>query len=658
MPQTTTYLSIALLILAFSIVVVLVIRFWFRMRQRRVSSETSSPQQAPADDLREEPPLDTTVPILSSTVEGAELSSSFGAKQSGFKPLDQAIKLPQGEDLSPCKAEPLLEDTSRTSVPVQIEPRLATLNRDVLNETKQIIREYTASGVESKQTQPGSVIQKPSPVGDQVAVRRLPQDSQPDESTPREFESSPHVAGKLNSTQDEHEPTPTPPVYHPPKPPTPKNKMSNDQTPTSSPSTTKTDLQLRLQLVFGRGGIVKTMALVPDKRLEMPSDLELTGTQGKLSITELRDDCYEPVPIPDPTNTLRQGIEWHGRDGGHRYRWTLGGRSLYVLSPGDEFGLHGFISAARLGLNTRNTVLVEAFLREDVSVALANAGCVGFEVNDDKVPGVPSGWLLFRDVTPTRAVPMRGERDILNALCPAHEVEPHFVGGIRLERNTWLSGFPPRIRLTGGFESDFRVMIDGQTAYRASDGAFEAKGWDGEGEHRIWFGDRVETYTLHKMEEDWDSWRAYCFGSGAAICGAGICRGENQLCRQVRVPATNPLLLGAQPGDIFYCRAAYNIRSQSLVALVPFSPVWALPIDPAHVDKDTGHLILLEPLPPRAVDLTTNRNKGMERNLRVWFVAINNAGRKQLRLAGDSEEGKALWRLYRTTAKQIWRRMR
>ena len=77
------------------------------------------------------------------------------------------------------------------------------------------------------------------------------------------------------------------------------------------------------------------------------------------------------------------------------------------------------------------------------------------QVLDETTPGVPSGWLLFRDVKPTRAVPRRDEAHILNALCPLRDIEPHYVGGIRLTRRTWLAGFPPRIRFTGELEESF-----------------------------------------------------------------------------------------------------------------------------------------------------------------------------------------------------------
>ncbi|MBU0646693.1 hypothetical protein KJ611_04480 [Patescibacteria group bacterium] len=455
------------------------------------------------------------------------------------------------------------------------------------------------------------------------------------------------------------EPTFKPPTYQPLTPPTPVPRTLTTRESASRPAPRRSaDLGIRLQLVFGRGGIVKTLALVPDRRDGMPGDVEITGIQGELRLTELRDNCYEPVPLPDAANVLQQGIEWRGRGDARRWRWVMGGRELYVLAPGDEFGLHGFVSTARLWLNARHAVLATENLREDVLAALANVGCVNPEVCDDQTSGVPTGWILFREVTPRLVVPMRNEQDLLNALCPAHEIEPHFIGGIRLERNTWLAGFPPRIRLTGELGGGFQVMIDGQPAQLAADGAFEVPGWDAVGEHRLWFGDRYETYSLRTIDESWDGWHAHDFGTGAAICGAGIHQIEGTHCRQVRVPASNPLLIGARPGEIFCCQAHDDIRSETIFALVPFSPVWALPIDTLHADKRTARIVLLNAVPPIATAGHTIRNRNMARALRKWVTTINDARHKQLALAEEIDGAKTLWRHYCVAAKQLWRRMR
>lgn len=479
------------------------------------------------------------------------------------------------------------------------------------------------------------------------------------------------IVEKEKTPSDSHVQAPSPQMpLEPDEPPKPPTYQPTAPSPSTSPSrsrrstgwrttqTSNADLRLRVQLVFGRGGVVRNLAVAPDRRDGMPDEVEVTGTQGELHLTELREDCYEPLTLPDAGNALLQGIEWRGRGDARRWRWVLGGRELYVLAPGDEFGLHGFVSTARLWLNARHVVLATKRLREEVLTALVQTGCATPDVSEDSASGVPAGWLLFRDVIPTRAVPMRDDRDILNALCPAHEIEPHFVGGIRLERNTWLAGYPPRIRFTGEFANGFEVKIDGHLALRASDGAFEAPGWDSEGEHRLWFGDQAETYSLCTMEESWSHWHAHDFGTGAAICGASTCQADATRQRQVRVPASNPLLIGARPGEIFCCYSRSDIRCESLLAMVSFAPVWALPLDPAHVDKESARILLLNPNEPQNDVRLPTGNRVVNRKLAAWSAVIREAGCKGLRLTQDDHQTKALWQRYRVVAKQLRRKLR
>jgi hypothetical protein len=486
----------------------------------------------------------------------------------------------------------------------------------------------------------------------------------PPESTilPTVKEEEPSIETLQHQAPEEADIAPRPPTYHPPAPPAPTAPTRSPRTPPTQNTPVKqngnANLRLRVQLVFGRGGVVKSLALAPDRRDGMPSEIEITGTQGELHLAELRDDCYEPVMLADASNALLQGVEWRGRGDARRWRWILGSRELYVLAPGDEFGLRGFVSTARLWLNARHVVLATKRLREEVLSALAEAGCATPEIGDDTIPGVPSGWLLFRDVIPTRAVPMRDDRDILNSLCPAHEIEPHFVGGIRLERNTWLAGFPPRIRFTGEFANGFQVKIDDHPAHPASDGAFEVAGWDSEGEHRLWFGDRAETYSLCTMDEGWSHWHAHDFGTGAAICGASTDRIDGARWRQVCIPAANPLLIGARPGEIFRCRVRNGVNTERILALVPFAPVWALPMDRLSEKNCSARLVLLEFIEPINTLEQSLRKRNNNSALRQWAFSIRNVRRKQLTLAVESDDTKSLWRRYGVVAKHLWRQLR
>lgn len=458
----------------------------------------------------------------------------------------------------------------------------------------------------------------------------------------------------------ENEPLPKPRSFIEPKPPPITKVRTKKQRKSDSKPTDVMDanLPIRLQLVFGRGGIVKSLALVPERREEMPANIEATTTHGRLPLSEWSADSYEPVPVSDVPSALSEGVVFQARCGGQRWLWELSKREIYVLAAGELAGWLTRRRDQRLWLNTLHVVLAKDSLRDQVLAALSEAGCATPEVSDSTTPGVPPGWILLRDVKPTRAVPMREERDPLNVLCPAHEIETLFLGGIKLDRRLWLAGFPPRIRFAGELGNDFQVLIDGQPAQLARDGAFEALGWDAEGEHRLWFGGRAETYSLRTMEEGWEHWPTHDFGTGAAICGASTQQIGGARWHQIRIPARNPLLVGARPGEIFYCQARHDVRSETILALVPFAPVWALPWDPVHADKRSARVLQLDLREPDCSDDQCNRKRDADRAFRRWIAAINDAGRKQLALAVEGEDAKALWRRYRVMAKRLWRRTR
>jgi hypothetical protein len=283
----------------------------------------------------------------------------------------------------------------------------------------------------------------------------------PEQTTPNSAATAPSLgvengAASCEKTEPlppKDEPLPKARTFSDPKPPsTRKLSTKNERKTDSTPRADSTTSPIRLQLVFGRGGSVKTLALVPHRREGMPSNVEVRTANGRLRLSEWSADSYQPMSESEFSDALSEGLVWEAREGGTRWRWELTKRELYVLAAGDEFGLHGFVTRRidqRLWLNTRHLILAKENLRDPILAALADAGCAPPEVTDSIAPGVPTGWILFRSVIPTRPVPMRDERDVLNVLCPAHEIEPQFVGGIRLERNVWLAGFPPRVRLTG-----------------------------------------------------------------------------------------------------------------------------------------------------------------------------------------------------------------
>jgi len=464
----------------------------------------------------------------------------------------------------------------------------------------------------------------------------------------------------LNQPAEEANPEPIPPSkprdYRPLAPVSPTTRQGGGPTRTNR-QPQNVSLELRLQIDFGRDGGVKTLALVPERRDGMPKQIEIEGSRRN----EWNDNYYDAVPAENLGDCLQHNVEWRGRSGTRFWRWVLSRREIHVLASGDVSGLYQFGSVPCLVLDADHAVLAAVSLREDVEAALGVAGCSNFMVLDETTPGVPSGWLLFRDVKPTRAVQRRDEAHILNALCPLRDIMPHYVGGIRLTRRTWLAGFPPRIHFTGELEESFSVMIDGHPAQRAPDGAFEATGWDDVGPHDLWYGDGRETFALETIDENWERWHAHDFGTGAAICGGSIHHVAGARWQQVRVPVSNPLLVGARPGEVFFCVMRGDVRCEFVTVLVPFTPVWALPPDPAFANKQTSRIVLLNSADPIPLVEIRNANSGARHSVRAWISTIRRAGCKQLALETETNSAKDLWRNYRNLAKHLakqnWRAM-
>jgi hypothetical protein len=479
--------------------------------------------------------------------------------------------------------------------------------------------------------------------------------SQKEPANDVEFPSELAELAEQDITTIANEQTHRVPVYRPLAPIAATVPMrARRSTSAASASTNNADLKLRLQLLFGRGGDVK-LNLVADRREHMPDEVQVSLTQGKLLLIRHQANSYQPVSLSEASSALHHGVEWYGRSDSCHFRWILSRRALHVLAEGDISGLYPFGSTARLQLNARHVVLAVLSLRDDVLAALSEVGCTTLEMYDETTPGVPAGWLLFRNVIPTHAVPMRDGTDILNALCPLPNVEPHFVGGVHLERNTWLFSHPPQIRLTGDLNG-VEIRLDGKPVIVDSNGSVSAPDWDEEGDHQLWFGSQTQTYTLRRMEENWQRWSAIDFGMGATICGASIESSyESRRSYHAIVPATNPLLIGATPGDVYYCRRRNDMRPKTYATCVPFQPVWALPLDPAHADNGRARIFLLQAVEPSLPTRRKTVNQSRRAEIQTWISVLNSAAKKRLRIEPGTEDVATLWLRYRIAAKQLRR---
>ncbi len=406
----------------------------------------------------------------------------------------------------------------------------------------------------------------------------------------------------------------------------------------------------------------------------MPSELAVEGSGAPPELLALQDDWYQDVILPDLGRLLREGIEWAGvLPGGASCRLSLSGRGILVLARHDA--LSGFVSTTRLTLGEEHVVLCSAEYLHDVRAAIALTGSPE-PTELDSVSGVPTGWVGMRGVRPHKPVAPSPDGDILDALRPLPDVTITLVRGIRIDRQTWLSGFPPRIQLLGDATTVDNVTIDGKQATQADDGGFVAPGWDAPGQHAVWCTSASRSYSIRSGAEAWEPWDAYAWSLGEpstseaqprpAICGVVVRppRLGRSDSRATVVAASNPVLIGARPGEIAVCKRRSDVRTGLCVGFTWFRPIWALPYDALHCDKAKTRVLLIGS--PVAVDLAhappstqvakrTARRPVLARGHQAWCAAILEAGRKGLQPDPSRVEIVDLWKGYKRCARALTR---
>jgi hypothetical protein len=432
---------------------------------------------------------------------------------------------------------------------------------------------------------------------------------------------------------------------------------------------------IEVRLVFEKAGFCR-VTILPRRAAGMPAELAVSGTGDPPELLALQDEWYQDVLVPEVGLLLLQGIEWASvLPGGQIARFSLSGRELYVLARHRE--LNGFVSTPRLVLGEEHVVLCIAELLPAVTAAIALTGSPEPTVlNSDA--GIPAGWIGLRGVLPHMPVAPSPEGDVLDALRPLADVEIELTGGIRIDRQTWLNGFPPTIRLLGDANSIDTITIDGHVATRASNDGYVAPGWDSIGDHSVWCTSTSRTYSIRSGAEEWEAWDAYAWSLGemsnddaftrrcASICGVlvrtpKVARSGS---RSMVVAASNPVLIGARPGEIVFCKPRRHIRAGFCIGFPWFEAVWAVPADVLHCDKRTARVLLVGP--PRPVewsDTQRPRSGAPTQRARVgsahaWSKAILDSSRKGLKTEPTLQAIAELWKSYRHHARAFrkgWR---
>jgi hypothetical protein len=405
--------------------------------------------------------------------------------------------------------------------------------------------------------------------------------------------------------------------------------------------------EIRVHLKFERLGFCNFTLLLEH---EDDVDGDVCVRSGKEEIRLLaQDDWYQDLALADIGRRLREGLELAGQlQDGRRARWLLTGRDLYVLTS--HPGVAGLLSTNRLALGRSHVVLCIHQQLDDVEKVLREGGCAGYAKLDES-HGVPAGWMALRGVQPTSAIALDPGVDPFYTIKPAPDIEIELEGGLWLRHSAWVAGYPPQIRLLGHSSVPVKVLIDSKEARRSDDGSFTVPGYDAGGGHIVDCEGLScsKSYSIEEPPGEWERWPAHCFG-GTDMCGPLVeINGAAASMGAITVPMSNPLLLGAQPGEIFCCSRRTVARWKGYV---PFAPVWALPSYPLTSNKKTVSIIQMAGTP------VLNVGGPYSRDAFRWSNAILDAGRKGLQIENESPASRTCWRQYKSTARRIWRSSR
>ncbi len=446
--------------------------------------------------------------------------------------------------------------------------------------------------------------------------------------------------------------------------------------PSPERETRERAVPIEVRLVFEKAGFCR-VSLLPRRAAGMPAEFAVEGSGSPPELQALQDEWYQDVMLPDIGRLLSEGIDWAGAlPGGTAGRLSLSGRGIFVLARHGE--LNGFVTTPRLVLGEEHVILCVTDRLPDVRAAIAlTESPEPTELNSDS--GVPDGWVGLRGVRPRKPVAPSPGGDIIDALKPLPDVEIVLNGGIRIDRQTWLSGFPPTVELLGDTSTLGMVTIDGQEAMQSTEGGYIAPGWDSPGEHTVWCTSASLTYSIQSGAEAWEPWDAYVWSLGEltasgtqsrpAICGVlvrppRVARSDS---RPTVVAASNPILIGARPGEVVVCTPRGDVRAGLCVGFPWFEPIWAIPANALHCDKRTARVLLIGP--PVAVDRGNQQSSGSDsgraarrRSLtwesHAWCEAICAAGRKGLLTEPSRVEIADLWKGYKRYAKVLRRASR
>lgn len=464
--------------------------------------------------------------------------------------------------------------------------------------------------------------------------------------TPSEVQALPSPEPE-QAGQETDESEKAPQRYRPPRQNSsrqPASRPAKREAARPSASTSESPLEIRVRLTFDRFNVCQ-ITLLPERTPALDDEV-MVKFNGTSECLMAQEDWYQDLQFENINGHLREGVELKGtlRDN-RRVRWLLTGRDLFVLAQHQRAS--GFISTNRLVLGRSHLVLCTAELLPKVEAILSEAGC-GQYTRLHQSSGVPIGWVGLRGISPTKALALEAGVDPFYAIKPAPDIEIELEGGVCLRNSIWLAGYPPRIKLLGQSIEGVKVLIDGKEARLTAEGFLTVDGYDAAGQPHVISCEGLScsrSYSIEEPPDSWQPWPAHEFGE-AKMCGPLVELMPAAASRRTfSVPMSNPLLIGAELGQIFRCSQRNVARWKGFV---PFDVVWAMPANPLHCDKKTARIL-------QFADAPFVSSKSRSKAALKWCSVVLDASRKGLQIDNGSPESIARWREYKKAARTIWR---
>jgi hypothetical protein len=414
----------------------------------------------------------------------------------------------------------------------------------------------------------------------------------------------------------------------------PRARQRREENPTGGNST----LDIRVHATIDRAGRFE-FSLLFARPPGAPPVLQFKSHNRSIDLVSRDDDWYDAQSLDGLDELLRNGLAVSARTNGATIRWQLSlGRTFFVFAH--ETAL-GWVHQSRVKLGLKQFVIAR---REDGNRVRGILGESCPPIVHDPASPLP-GWIIVGPFVPA-SVPRAIDDDHSgNLLRPLPDVSISLDGGLWLRGSEWLEGFGPCIRLAGRLPEGESVHIDGVPASIGADGSLTTAASHEIGAHTVQCLGASARYSIVPPPDQWDPMPDA--GEGMELSNPGT----NSVL--VSVPSTNPVLLGARPGEFLVCPPR---GGGTWTGYVHFDPVWALPADPAHCDRRTARILAHNSRPVWQERRRVGRTRRQSTDETRWYMAILASRRKGLAVSPQDLAG--LWDSYVAEAHRLRRERR